>query len=247
MSTGSWLSVARTASLNRDCRSSSKNVRQFVMALNALARARFCIGIVLATLPVCSVRAQTSLPLVRQRYQYEGLAPGIFLLAPPEAIDPHFAAAVVLLLSYDANGAVGLVVNWPTAIPIGRVLENVKPAKRIADPAYSGGPMEQDVVFALYRSAKTSGKAAPLFGDVYLASTKPALEHVLSRKPTARTLRIYLGYTGWGPGQLDHEMDLGVWRILPADAQSIFDADPSSVWPRLIQRTEMRLALNSRR
>lgn len=216
------------------------------MAPNATARVRICIGIVCAALSVCSLGAQISSPLARQD-THDGLAPGKFLIAPPEAIDPHFAAAVVLLISYDENGAIGLVVNWPTEIPIARVLENVKSAKRIADPVYSGGPVEQEAVFALYRSAKKPGKAAPLFGDVYLASTKSALEHVLSRKPTPKTLRIYLGYTGWGPGQLDHEMELGVWRILPADAQSVFDADPSSVWPRLVDRTEMRLALNSGR
>ena len=59
-----------------------------------------------------------------------------------------------------------------------------------------------------------------------LVSTRAALERVLRSKPDARNLRIYLGYTGWGPGQLEHEMNLDVWRVLPADAESVFAADP---------------------
>ncbi|HXR78507.1 MAG TPA: YqgE/AlgH family protein, partial [Bryobacteraceae bacterium] len=54
--------------------------------------------------------------------------------------------------------------------------------------------------------------------------------------------RVYVGYTGWAPGQLERELDLGAWRVLPGEEQSIFDTDPAGVWPRLIDRTEMRVA-----
>ncbi len=53
---------------------------------------------------------------------------------------------------------------------------------------------------------------------------------------------VFLGYAGWGPGQLEHEVELGAWHILPPDTASVFDADPESVWPRLIRRTELRIA-----
>jgi putative transcriptional regulator len=91
-----------------------------------------------------------------------------------------------------------------------------------------------------------SGKprnAEHIFNDIYLISSHSELSKVLRAKPTARNFRVYLGYTGWGPGQLEHEMELGAWRILPGDDESVFDADPSKVWPRLIERTEMRFVL----
>lgn len=199
-----------------------------------------------ASLTFYSPGGETSWGAARQDFRYDGLAPGKFLIAPREPLDPAFAATVVLLISYDENGAVGLVINRPTDVPISRALESLKRAKKVAGHVFLGGPVQPDVVLALYRAAAKTSKSAPLFGDVHLASARPALERALSSKPSDRTLRVYLGYTGWAPGQLEHEMDLDVWRVLPADAQSVFDADPSSVWPRLIAKTEMRLARSIR-
>jgi putative AlgH/UPF0301 family transcriptional regulator len=68
------------------------------------------------------------------------------------------------------------------------------------------------------------------------------LEKTLAGKGEPSVFHVFLGYAGWGPGQLEHEVELGAWHILPADAASVFDADPDSVWPRLIRRTELRIA-----
>lgn len=172
----------------------------------------------------------------------EDIGPGTFLIAPRRAADPSFAGTVVLLVRIDDSGALGLVINRPTDLPVSSVLQDFKPARHVKEHAFSGGPVQAEALLALYRSAKKMDDASPVFGDVYLVSTRTALERVLRSKPDAHHLRIYLGYTGWGPGQLEHEMDLDVWRVLPADADTVFAADPSSVWPRLIQRTELRFA-----
>lgn len=170
------------------------------------------------------------------------LAPGLFLVAPRNAADQSFAETVVLLLHHDQTGTLGVVINRPTKIAISRVFGDTKTARHINDSAYAGGPVQAEAVLALYRSSKKIDEAAPVFADVYLISTKTALDRIFNAKPTAKNFRVYLGYTGWAPGQLEHEMELEMWRVLPGDSDSVFDPDPSSVWPRLIERTELRYA-----
>jgi putative transcriptional regulator len=171
------------------------------------------------------------------------IGPGTFLIAPRRAADPSFAGTVVLLVRMDESGTLGLVINRPTDVPISTVLQNYKQARHVKEHAFSGGPVQAEALLALYRSATTVDDASRVFGDVYLVSRRAALERILSLKPDARNLRVYMGYTGWGPGQLEHEMDLEVWRVLPADADTVFASDPSEVWQHLIDRTELRFAL----
>lgn len=171
------------------------------------------------------------------------LVPGCFLVAPREAMDNTFAETVILLIHRDDNGAMGLAINRPTKIAISRVLDDEKAARNLSDFAYAGGPVQEESVFALSRVDKKPGNAERIFNDIYLIATRSELSKVLRAKPTAKNFRVYLGYTGWAPGQLEHEMELGAWSILPGDDESVFDADPSKVWPRLIERTEMRFVL----
>ncbi|HEX6544724.1 MAG TPA: YqgE/AlgH family protein [Bryobacteraceae bacterium] len=177
-----------------------------------------------------------------QRFEsnVDKLVPGCFLVAPREAMDNTFAETVILLIHRDDNGAMGLAINRPTKIAVSRVLDDAKDARNLNDFAYAGGPVQQESVFALSRMSKKPGAAERIFNDIYLIATRDELSKVLRAKPTTKNFRVYLGYTGWGPGQLEHEMELGAWRILPGDDESVFDDDPSKVWPRLIDRTEMR-------
>jgi putative transcriptional regulator len=171
------------------------------------------------------------------------LAAGTFLVASRDLGDPNFSETVILLLRYDEEqGAMGLIVNRRTDLPLSRVFDDVKSAKGRKDLAYMGGPVEPGDVLALLKSSAKLEDADRVFGSVYLISDKELLEKMLADKAESGVFHVFLGYAGWGPGQLEHEMDLGAWHILPADAASVFDADPDSVWPRLIRRTELRIA-----
>jgi putative transcriptional regulator len=171
------------------------------------------------------------------------LAPGKFLVASRDLGDPNFSETVILLIRYDdEQGAMGLVVNRRTEVPLSRVFQDLKGAKGRADQAYSGGPVEPDNVLALLKSAAKPEEAQRVFASVYLVSSKALLEKTLGDKAEPGVFHVYLGYAGWGPGQLEHEVELGAWHILPPDAASVFDSDPETVWPRLIKRTEMRIA-----
>lgn len=166
-------------------------------------------------------------------------AAGKFLVASRELPDPNFAQSVVLLIQYDAKGAMGLIINRETKVPLSRVFENPKsPSQKL----YFGGPVQVSGALALLRSATKIEEAKHVLEDVYMVTDKAVLEKQLAAGADAKTLRIYLGYSGWAPGQLDHELELGAWHVLPGDAPTVFDPNPDSVWMKLIRRTELRLA-----
>lgn len=175
--------------------------------------------------------------------QSDDLAVGKFLVASRDLGDPNFARTVILLVHYtEDQGAVGLVVNRATDVPISRVFQDLKEAKSRTDPVYVGGPVELNSVLALLKTASKPENAVRVFGDVYLISNKDLLKATLASGAEASVFHAFVGYAGWGPGQLEHEVDLGAWHIMPADAATVFHADPDSVWPRLIGRTETQVA-----
>ena len=171
------------------------------------------------------------------------LAAGKFLVASKDLGDPNFAHTVILLVSYDQDqGAVGLVVNRRTDVPLSRVFEDMQEAKGRMDPVYIGGPVQLDSVLALVKSTSKPESAKHVFADVYLVSTKTGLKAILSSRADASHFHTYVGYAGWGAGQLEHEVQLGAWHIMRADAGNVFQADPDSVWPRLIGLTDTQIA-----
>jgi len=184
-----------------------------------------------------------SLPIPAPSQPETDLGPGIFLIASRNLGDPNFAETVVLIVRYDENdGAMGLIINRPTDVPLSRVFRDLKEAKGRADPVYSGGPVEQGALLALLKTSSKPQDAQKVFGDVYLISSRDLLTKTLADKVERSSFHAYLGYAGWGVGQLEHELALGGWLVLPADTASVFHSDPDSVWPRLIKRTELRVA-----
>lgn len=176
-----------------------------------------------------------------QSTRAEDLAAGKLLVAPRNAPDPVFGKTVILLLQHDDDSAVGLIINRRMKVPISRALEEWKLAKDNPDPVYMGGPVELNGVMALVRSAKAAD-ATHVFGDIYLASGRKSMEKVLAAGTGSSDFRIYLGYCGWGSGQLEHEMDLGAWYIFNGSSALVFDSDPGSLWSRLIARVEQQVA-----
>jgi len=165
------------------------------------------------------------------------------LVASRDLGDPNFAQTVILLVHYEeGKNAVGLVVNKRTDVPISRVFHDLKEAKGRNDPVYIGGPVELNSVMALLKSASKPEGSSRVFGDVYLISDKDLLTQTLGSHAEATVFHTYVGYAGWSAGQLEHEVELGAWHIMPADAAIVFHADPDSVWPRLIRRTETQIA-----
>jgi putative AlgH/UPF0301 family transcriptional regulator len=202
---------------------------------------RSCSLIALAAAVLC-VAIFASAIAKGQSTEIGDLGLGKLLVSARGLSDPNFAGSVVLLIRYDNEGVLGLIINRRTQASLSRVLKGVDTAKRGSDPVYLGGPVELDAVFALLRSQKKPDEASSVFSEVYLVSSKAPLEKALAASSGPGDLRVYVGYAGWDVGQLENEVRLGGWWIFEASAGAVFDPNPDTIWSRLITRTEQQIA-----
>jgi putative AlgH/UPF0301 family transcriptional regulator len=196
--------------------------------------------------PVMAFRAKSENPptilLPVQSTNVEDLAAGKLLVASRDLGDPNFAKTVILLVHYNEEGVIGLILNRRTHVPLSRVLEGLKAAKDRSDLVYLGGPVEIPAVLALLQSPANVEGAEHVFGRVYFISSKTIFEQTIAARPDPSVFQVYLGYAGWNQDQLRREVELGSWFIFPADAGTVFNADPDSLWSQMIQKTELKLA-----
>jgi putative transcriptional regulator len=149
------------------------------------------------------------------------LAPGNLLVRTTKSHDPDFARSVLLLIHYDSQSAIGLMLNKSTTVPVSEVLPEAK-GKSVR--VYAGGPLPISVR-GLLRSP-----SPPFFRVV---SNKSDLLKMVSGDTPPSSFRLFAGYTGWTAQQLKSEVARGLWRVLPANARSVFDPHPETLWPRL--------------
>ena len=184
--------------------------------------------------------------LMAQEDSTPDLAAGRLLVASPDLRDPNFAGTVVLLIHHDGQGTLGLIVNRKTKTPLSKAMTSIAPNEKSsipsADPVFSGGPVAQSGGMALLRSTTKPEEAARVFGDVFLVSTRKLVEKSVAEGKTPAEFRVYLGSCGWAPGQLDMEIKMGAWHVLQANAALVFDPDPDSLWPRLVELSHLEIA-----
>lgn len=159
-----------------------------------------------------------------------------FLVARIGLPDPNFHDAVVLVTKHDESGAIGLIVNRPTDIALSEALPDEEHLKDPQAKLFFGGPIARDAAVFLFRSATPARGATRVLDGVYLSSDPDVLHRLLARAKPMQGLRVYAGLAGWGPGQLEAELDRGDWRRIPADARSLLDAPPESLWAELYRR-----------
>ena len=172
---------------------------------------------------------------------------GRLLVATPMLGDPNFKRTVVLIVEYeDVQGTLGVVLNRPTEISVGKVLE---PWTELAtEPAvvFNGGPVARTSALALARVPGTGEPLGwrPLDGAPALARLGLIdLDMPPGLLATAITsLRVYAGYAGWLPGQLESEIEEGAWYVLPAQPDDVFAADPGKLWRQVLRRQEGEMA-----
>jgi putative transcriptional regulator len=167
---------------------------------------------------------------------------GSLLVAAPTMADPNFARTIVLLLDTSEAGALGVVLNRPTALDVAEVLEPW--AALVAGPGvlFQGGPVETDAALAV---ATVAAEDEPVgwrrvFGSTGLVDLDAPVEILAS---AFSSLRIFAGYSGWGAGQLEAEIEEGSWYVVPAEPQDPFLGDPESLWARVLRRQGGQLAM----
>ncbi|MBV8404639.1 MAG: YqgE/AlgH family protein, partial [Gammaproteobacteria bacterium] len=141
----------------------------------------------------------------------------ILLVAQGELRDPNFSDSVVLVMNHIAPAPVGLVVNRPTEIPVSRLFPDLKALAPLHDKVYFGGPVELESVWFLFRAARAPEHAVQAFGSIYLSANRELLLRLLGRDKPMENLRIYIGHSGWAPGQLEAEIARGAWSLERAE------------------------------
>jgi putative transcriptional regulator len=174
--------------------------------------------------------------LPAQVQKVEALAAGKVLVMERDAPDPVFAESVILLIHYDTDGVVGLMLNQSAEVPLSRLRE-LEGTRQRADSAYVGGPVEGGVVTALLRAASAPPDAMHVAADIYAVQSRKGLEAALKNSKGPADLRVYLGYCGWVIPQLKNEVRLGSWHIFEHGERFAFDSEPATLWKRLIDRT----------
>jgi putative transcriptional regulator len=169
---------------------------------------------------------------------------GDLLVASPEMRDPRFARTVIYMISHDAGGAQGFVVNRPLGeIPLARLLEQMRLDGSSASGTvrlHGGGPVESLRIFALHTGDYTSAHSAVVKDGVSVTSDPDILLAVAAGKGPRR-LRLVLGYAGWAPGQLEAEMEAGGWIRATADESLLFDEDYDKKWEKAQARQKIDL------
>lgn len=161
------------------------------------------------------------------------LSAGRLLIAGEHLRDPNFAQTVVLLLNYGDRGARGVIVNRRSDVKLATVFPRISGLHQRPDTAYLGGPVARNQLLVLLRSDGPRPGAEHVVDGVHVSTSRQVLVEALNR---AAAVRVYAGYAGWAPGQLDREVARGDWHVLPADADTVFSDTPGEVWRELIEK-----------
>lgn len=158
---------------------------------------------------------------------------GRLLVASPALGDPNFARSVVLLAEHTTDGALGLVLNRPTEALVGEAVDELTPIVDETDPVFAGGPVGEDAVMVVAEFDDPALAADLILEDLGFLPADSDLDVVAT---ATRRARVFAGHAGWGPGQLDGELEEGAWIVVPADVEDVFSEDPDELWTLVLER-----------
>ncbi|MFJ9522153.1 YqgE/AlgH family protein [Kitasatospora sp. NPDC101801] len=170
---------------------------------------------------------------------------GRLLVATPMLTDPNFARSVVLLLDHDEQGALGVVLNHPTPIEVAAVLDGWSALAARPSVLFQGGPVGLDSALAVAVVPGEPGQAEPLgwrrlHGAIGLVDLEAPPELLAGE---LGGLRVFAGYAGWSPGQLEAELAEGAWYLLDCEPGDIFCPEPERLWRAVLRRQRGPLAV----
>jgi putative transcriptional regulator len=185
------------------------------------------------------------------------------LVANPALPDPNFDRTVVLLLAHEDEGALGLVLNRPSDTEVDGPLPQWERLAARPSVVFVGGPVRPGAAICLARVAGQPGSEAfandvdgsdetdesdETAGWTRLVGELGTLD--LEQDPDdlslgVEAIRVFAGYAGWGPGQLEREIDAGAWFVVPARPEDVMSDNPESLWKRVLRRQGGELAVVS--
>ena len=166
---------------------------------------------------------------------------GHLLVAAPTLLDPNFARTVVLIAEHTDEGALGVVLNRPSENTVGEVVPDIGGLVDPADAVFSGGPVQPSGVMVLAEFDDPEEAALAIDGDLGFVALEADVDET-----TAGRARAFAGHAGWGPGQLDAELEEEAWFVASFDREDAFSEDTDDLWSRVLERKGGQYALVAR-
>ena len=161
----------------------------------------------------------------------------------PQLADPNFRRSVVLVVHHDVESTFGLVLNRAVELTVDELCESLEfdwNGERGAEVAW-GGPVESHTGWLLFQDGLDTDveeeQVSRLEGELCFAGSMDVLEHLAARPP--RDLRIFLGYAGWGGGQLESELAQGAWVVAPLSPEIVFDVPAEAMWDHVLRAMDI--------
>jgi putative transcriptional regulator len=168
---------------------------------------------------------------------------GQLLVASPTLVDPNFARTVVAIANHDADGALGVVLNRPSETEVAEAVPDLAGLVEPGEVVLVGGPVQSEAIVVLAEFADPADAGLVVVGGVGLVSDRTELER-LDELSSRR--RVFAGYAGWGPGQLEAELEREDWILEPATVEDVFSDEPEELWGRVLDRKGGRFRLVAR-
>jgi putative transcriptional regulator len=165
---------------------------------------------------------------------------GSLLIAAPQLLDPNFRRTVVLIADHNDEGSMGVILNRPSGMTVADAAPDLESYVASDTPIFAGGPVQPTSGVIL---AEVTEAGDPVFEDIVLV---PDLHELADVVDSAGRIRVFAGYAGWGPGQLDGEVEREDWIVEPARPSDVFNEVPETLWGEVLERKGGQYALLAR-
>ena len=161
----------------------------------------------------------------------------MMLVAQPDVQSEVFASAILFVKPIPGGGHMGFIINRPTTAKMGDLFPGDEASQKVADPLYLGGPEGYNRVYALVGKPDAES-ALQMMPGVFLVADSKDIDRVIASDP--EHARFFLGLVTWEPGQLEDELDRGLWYVDKADAKLVLEKKTDGLWEELVRRSEAR-------
>jgi putative transcriptional regulator len=163
-----------------------------------------------------------------------------FLVASPRITDPNFRETVVLIIQHTPMASRGVIINRPLETPLARLTPDQESFEQAKQSVYFGGPVALPGLSFMFQAKERPKGSVHVMDDLYIDDNPSLLKDVLKRSGAAGRVRVYAGHAGWGPGQLQSEIEDGSWFATRATPEFVFHDNPANVWSELVKRASQR-------
>lgn len=162
------------------------------------------------------------------------LEKGVLLLSEPFLNDPNFERSVILLCDHDEKSSLGLVLNKPTEYYLNEVVPNFEGSKHLL---FVGGPVEHNTLHYLHTRGEQVKNSVHLTDNLYIGGNFDQIKAlIMLGRIQPEEIRFFMGYTGWGAGQLEEEIKNNTWIICNTDLESILDMEITGLWKFILKQ-----------